>query len=323
MSESSPVSSGHFVPPARNGVGPSCIGLPAGSWPLTLDFLAERFSAIPRDVWRQRMSQGDVVDEHGVQLAPESAYQGHQRLYYYRAVPNEPRIPFDELIVFQDEQLIVVDKPHFLPVMPSGGYLNETVLVRLKQKLGIDTLVPIHRIDRDTAGLVMFSVQPETRAAYHALFSQRQVRKTYEAIAPWREGLSLPMTRESRIVEAGHFMLQHEVSGAPNALTQIDVLEVRGELARYQLRPVTGKRHQLRVHMASLGRPILGDGLYPTLTPEGQVDYAHPLQLLAKSIEFTDPINGRSRHFESERLHSGWLTNNSNLHDPSEQHPRS
>ncbi len=296
------MSGSDFIkPPARNGVGPSCIGLPAGAWPTTLDFLTERFPAIPRDVWHQRMAQGDVVDEHGVQLAPHSAYQGHRRVYYYRAVPDEPRIPFDEVILFQDEQLIVVDKPHFLPVMPSGGYLAETVLVRLKQKLGIDTLVPVHRIDRDTAGLVMFSVQPETRAAYHALFSQRSVKKTYEAIAPWREGLALPMTRESRIVEAGHFMLQHEVSGPPNAVTRIEVLQVRGGLARYQLQPVTGKRHQLRVHMAALGLPILGDGLYPTLTPEGQVDYAHPLQLLARRIEFVDPVSGQVRQFESRR----------------------
>ena len=296
------MSGSDFIkPPARNGVGPSCIGLPAGAWPTTLDFLTERFSAIPRDVWHQRMAQGDVVDEHGVQLAPHSAYQGHRRVYYYRAVPDEPRIPFDEVILFQDDQLIVVDKPHFLPVMPSGGYLAETVLVRLKQKLGIDTLVPVHRIDRDTAGLVMFSVQPETRGAYHALFSQRSVKKTYEAIAPWREGLALPMTRESRIVEAGHFMLQHEVSGPPNAVTQIEVLQVRGGLARYQLQPVTGKRHQLRVHMAALGLPILGDGLYPTLTPEGQVDYAHPLQLLARRIEFVDPVSGKVRQFESRR----------------------
>jgi len=296
------LSGSDFIkPPARNGVGPSCIGLPAGAWPTTLDFLTERFPAIPRGIWHQRMAQGDVVDEHGVQLAPHSAYQGHRRVYYYRAVPDEPRIPFDEVILFQDEQLIVVDKPHFLPVMPSGGYLAETVLVRLKQKLGIDTLVPVHRIDRDTAGLVMFSVQPETRGAYHALFSQRSVKKTYEAIAPWREGLALPMTRESRIVEAGHFMLQHEVSGPPNAVTQIEVLQVCGGLARYQLMPVTGKRHQLRVHMAALGLPILGDGLYPSLTPEGQVDYEHPLQLLARRIEFVDPVSGQVRQFESRR----------------------
>jgi len=161
--------------------------------------------------------------------------------------------------------------------------------------------VPIHRIDRDTAGLVMFSVQPDTRARYHALFSQRTVQKTYEAIAPWRDDLALPLIRESRIVEAGHFMLQHEVSGPSNAITHLEVLEVRGALARYRLRPVTGQRHQLRVHMAALGLPILGDGLYPTLTPEGQIDYERPLQLLAKSIEFVDPVTGEQRHFESSR----------------------
>jgi tRNA pseudouridine32 synthase/23S rRNA pseudouridine746 synthase len=147
----------------------------------------------------------------------------------------------------------------------------------------------------------MFSVQPESRAAYHALFSQRNVKKTYEAIAPWRDDLALPLTRSSRIVEAGHFMLQHEVDGAPNAVTEIDVIEVRGALARYRLHPVTGKRHQLRVHMAALGLPLLGDGLYPTLTPEGQIDFENPLQLLAKSIEFTDPISGQPRRFDSER----------------------
>ena len=290
-----------FKPPARNGVGPSCIGLPGGDWPTTLDFLAERLANVSREVWQQRMLAGDVVDEYGVTLNPEHAYQGHRRVYYYREVPDEPHIPFYAQILFQDAHLVVVDKPHFLPVVPSGGYLTETVLVRLKQQLGIETLVPVHRIDRDTAGLVMFSVQPETRAAYHALFSQRTVKKTYEAIAPWRADLTLPQCRESRIVEAGHFMLQHEVSGPPNAVTDIEVIEVQGALAHYRLSPVTGKRHQLRVHMAALGLPILGDGLYPTLTPEGQIDYENPLQLLARSVEFTDPLSGDIRHFESQR----------------------
>lgn len=288
-------------PPDRNGVGPSCIGLPGGSWPTTLDFLVERFKAVGRTVWHQRMEAGEVVDEHGVALAPHSPYQGHVRVYYYRAVPAEPHIPFYAQILFQDAHLVVVDKPHFLPVVPSGGYLSETVLVRLKQQLGIDTLVPIHRIDRDTAGLVMFSVQPATRAAYHALFSQHSVKKTYEAIAPWREDLALPLTRTSRILEAGHFMLQHEVDGPANAVTEVEVIEVQGALARYRLRPITGKRHQLRVHMAALGLPLVGDGLYPTLTPEGQIDYAHPLQLLAKSIEFIDPVTDQAQRFESQR----------------------
>ncbi|MCF8161448.1 MAG: pseudouridine synthase [Polaromonas sp.] len=294
-----------FKPPTRNGIGPSCVGLPAGPWPTLLDFLTTRFPNVSPQTWLARMACGDVIDELGQAVKPEQAdnlpYPAHQRLYYYREVPDEAPIPFDEVVLYQDDHLIVVDKPHFLPVVPSGGYLTETVLVRLKKKLGLDDLVPIHRIDRDTAGLVLFAKQPASRAAYCALFSQHQVRKTYEAIAPWRAGLSWPVTRSSRIREAGHFMLQHEVAGTPNATTHIDVLEVYGDLARYQLKPVTGQRHQLRVHMLGLGLPILNDGLYPTLTPEGQLDHARPLQLLAKRLEFTDPVNGAPRRFESTR----------------------
>ncbi len=292
-----------FRPPSRHGVGPSCVSLPAGPWPTLLDFLTARFPAITRQTWLERMARGDVINAQGEPVTPEIASQtpgpAHQRLYYYREVPNEPHIPFQEVVLFEDAHLIVVDKPHFLPVVPSGGYLVETVLVRLKHRLGLDDLVPIHRIDRDTAGLVMFSKQPATRAAYCALFSQRAVHKTYEAIAPWRADLSFPLTRQSRIKEAGHFMLQHEVAGPVNAITQIDVLEVRGNLARYQLKPVTGQRHQLRVHMLGLGLPLLNDGLYPTLTPEGSVDYAKPLQLLAKALAFVDPVNGVARRFVS------------------------
>jgi len=273
-----------------------------------LDFLVERFPGIAREVWQQRLASGDVIDEQGLPLALHSAYRSHSRLYYYRAVPDEPHIPFEEVVLFQDEQLVVVDKPHFLPVVPSGGYLTETVLVRLKLKLGLEKLVPVHRIDRDTAGLVLFSKQPETRAAYHALFSQHRVHKTYEAIAPWRADVELPLTRASRIVEAGHFMLQHEVSGTPNAVTHIALLETQGPLARYQLHPVTGKRHQLRVHMAALGLPILNDGLYPALTPQGQIDYANPLQLLAKQIEFIDPVTGQQRQFASQRQLHGLMS---------------
>jgi tRNA pseudouridine32 synthase/23S rRNA pseudouridine746 synthase len=264
-----------------------------------LDFFTERFPAIARDTWQERMVKSLVIDEYGVRVTPERPYQGHLRVYYYRAVASEPHIPFHEVVLFQDEHLVVADKPHFLPVVPSGNYLAETLLVRLKQKLGLTELTPIHRLDRDTAGLVLFSVQPDTRARYHALFSRRQVMKTYEAVAPWREDLTLPLTRASRIVEANHFMLQREVNGPVNAITHIDVEQVRGPLARYVLKPITGKRHQLRVHMAALGLPIVGDGLYPTLTPQCQVDYKHPLQLLARSIEFIDPVSGQPRRFDS------------------------
>ena len=193
-------------------------------------------------------------------------------------------------------------------MVPSGKYLQETVLIRLKNTLGLDALSPIHRIDRDTAGLVLFSKQVVSRGAYQELFRTRQVDKTYECIAPWNADLVWPIVRQSRIVPSDHFMQQTEVPGVPNALTHITPIEVLGPLARYALRPVTGQRHQLRVHMAALGLPLVGDGMYPTLTPEGHADYGNPLQLLAKSIAFTDPISGERRQFESAQKLKGLAT---------------
>ena len=298
-------------PAARLGVSPSCVvlpNLPDGPWQTMGDFLIQRFTGVPASVWRQRLQHGDVIDDAGQVITTSTPFQARRRLYYFRAVPHEPRIPFEEVVLWRDDHLLVVDKPHFLPVMPSGKYLQETVLVRLKNKLGLPDLAPIHRIDRDTAGLVLFSIQSATRDAYHALFRRREVSKTYEAIAPWNAALLWPMRRESRIEASGHFFQQTEVPGEANALTFIQPFEVIvgekvgvGEVARYQLKPVTGQRHQLRVHMAALGLPIVGDGIYPTLTPEGQVDFEWPLQLLAKSIEFLDPLNGAKRHFTSQR----------------------
>ena len=290
-------------PPARHGVSPSCVVLPPhGPWATVAEFLIERFPGIDASTWMQRLASGDVVDDAGQPVTAQCRYTPLRRLYYYRAVPHEPRIPFVEMVLWQDEHLLVVDKLHFLPVLPSGKYLQETVLTRLKNKLGLDQISPIHRIDRDTAGLVLFSLQAATRDAYQALFRERQVNKTYEAIAPWNPALTWPVRRETRIVQSAHFMQQMEADGPPNTLTHIAPLEVQGSLAKYELKPVTGHRHQLRVHMNALGLPIVGDGIYPTLTPEGQVDYARPLQLLAKSIEFVDPLSGVLRRFESQRV---------------------
>ena len=246
------------------------------------------------------MEDGDVLMEGGQRLTAHSLYRAGLRVYYYRAVENEPAIPFQEEVLWQNEHLLVVDKPHFLPVIPSGKYLQETLLVRLKNRLGLQNLSPIHRIDRDTAGLVLFSVNPASRGAYHALFRERQVNKTYACIAPWNPDLPWPVRRESRIVPDTHFMQQREVEGPPNALTEIVPEEQSGGLARYRLKPVTGQRHQLRVHMAALGLPIVNDGIYPTLTPEGACDYSKPLQLLARAIEFIDPIGGRALRFASQ-----------------------
>ena len=288
--------------PTRSGVSPSCVGLPAGAWQTITDFLVERFPAINRNVWLQRMAENLVVDEFGVLVTAERPYPSHMRIYYYRAVEEEQRIPFDEVILYQDEHLIVADKPHFLPVTPSGHFLQETLLVRLKNRLGIDTLIPIHRIDRETAGLVLFSVQPAERNAYQALFRHRTVTKHYEAMAPWRDDLTFPLTRKSRIVEGVPFFRQREIAGETNSETHIDVLATNGSLARYALSPVTGKKHQLRVHMNALGLPILNDRMYPPVAVTPDDDYALPLQLLAKSIAFDDPVTGQKRYFQSQRV---------------------
>jgi tRNA pseudouridine32 synthase/23S rRNA pseudouridine746 synthase len=288
-------------PPGRNGVGPSSAALPAGPWTTLIDFLVQQFPAITRAEWQQRMQRGEVLDAEGNVLLPTSPYRAHSKIFYYRSLPAEPRIPFNEVVLYQDDYLIVADKPHFLPVTPAGRYLQETLLVRLKNTLGIDTLAPMHRIDRETAGLVLFTIQPQTRNIYQTLFRDRAVSKGYEAIAPWRPDLPLPTVYRSRLIESAAFMKMCEVEGEANAETAIELMEVKGELARYRLHPVSGQKHQLRVQMSALGMPIVNDRIYPDLYPDqgAAQDYSQPLKLLAKSICFTDPVSGQPRQFES------------------------
>ena len=286
-------------PPARDGLNPSCVVVPAGDWATALDFFGWRFDKVAHSDWVERFASGDVVAEDGTLVRADSLLTKGQRLYYFRDVPHEPHIPFQERILYQDEHLLVADKPHFLPVIPSGKYVRETLLVRLGKTLNSTTLAPIHRIDRDTAGIVLFSLNPATRNAYSQLFREHVVRKTYHAIARWNPDLPWPIQRHTRIAVGSHFMQQAEVDGPPNALTTIRPLLHNDALALYELKPVNGQRHQLRVHMNALGLPILGDGIYPALTPEGSANFQRPLQLLAQRIEFTDPLTGEARHFES------------------------
>ncbi|MES2841156.1 MAG: pseudouridine synthase [Pseudomonadota bacterium] len=294
--------------PARHGVSASCVALPhakAAPWPLLLDYLAERLSVVDRAAWAERLARGEVLDDAGQPLPPDAAFQPGARIHYYRHLDDEPTIPFHEAVLFQDEHLLVADKPHFLPVTPGGRYVQQSLLVRLKRSTGIDTLSPIHRIDRETAGLVLFSVRAQDRNAYQALFRNRTVRKTYEAIAPHLPGLSFPLTRRSRIEEdSERFFRMVEADGEPNSETLIERTEVHGAWARYTLSPVTGKRHQLRVHMNALGAPIAGDQFYPHVLrgPDDTEDFADPLRLLARGIAFTDPVTGMDRRFESGRV---------------------
>ena len=294
-------------PPPQDGVGASIVALPAGAWPTVLEFLIERFAHIPREEWRARMLRGAVLDEGLTPLPPDAPYRPGARVFYYRSISAEPSIPFAETVLFQDEHLVVADKPHFLPVIPTGRYLRETLVARLRRRLSIDTLTPVHRLDRETAGIVVFAIRPAERARYFELFRRRAVRKLYHAVAPVRADLQLPLTVRNRLAPSAHFMQMHTVEGPVNAETDIDLIERRAELALYELRPLTGKRHQLRAHLSALGTPIENDRIYPQLMPEARDDaarkqeYRQPLQLLAKSIEFVDPITAETRHFETRR----------------------
>jgi len=290
----------------KNGVGPSKVFVKntEKTYSYLIDFLVEKFPQIPKEEWVKRMDQGLVLDEEGLPQDSQAPCQENTFIYYYRNIEIEESIPFQELIIYEDDHLLIADKPHFLPVTPAGHYLQETLLVRLKNRTGIKDLTPIHRIDRETAGLVAFSKRAQDRNLYQVLFRERQIKKTYEAIAPYQEHLKdqFPIKRSSRIEESDIFIQMQEVTGEPNSDTVIQLLEVSKPWAKYQLELGTGKKHQLRVHMNALGMPIKHDKIYPNIVPQPKMgkDFSEPLQLLAKQLSFNDPVTQLVHEFQSQ-----------------------
>lgn len=268
-----------------------------------LAFLSGRFPRI-RD-WESRMARGLVLAD-GAPLGAAAPYRPGLVVTYFREVAEEAPVPFEARILHRDARLLVADKPPFLPVVPAGGFVRETLLARLQAQTGIADLAPLHRLDRETAGLVLFSVDPATRGAYAALFAGRGIAKAYEAVS---EAAAEPARREWRVenrIEAGEpFFRMAIVEGTPNARSDIRLLQWQHGRARFEIRPETGKKHQIRLHMAAIGHPILHDRFYPELLPEGPPDFERPLQLLAKRLEFTDPLSGELRRFESEQVLAG------------------
>lgn len=245
------------------------------------------------------MTKGQVLDETGQRVDPQTAYRVGACIFYYRELKDEETIPYVERVLYKDEHILVADKPHFLPVIPSGRFLAQTLLVRLRKHHNLEGLVPIHRLDRETAGVVLFSVNPKTRGLYTSLFRNRKVAKVYEALAPTQDAVKFPATRRSRIVPGEPFFRMKEVPGAANSETHISPISDVGRNTLYKLVPVTGKKHQLRLHLAALGTPIINDRLYPVMSVSDTDDFSSPLKLLAKSLSFQDPLSGKEHYFES------------------------
>ncbi|MFJ4540053.1 RluA family pseudouridine synthase [Streptomyces tibetensis] len=305
--------------PQRHGVDPVRVRLPAtGTWGTVREHLVERLSGAGAGVVEGMFHAGRIVGADGRPVAPDAPFEPGMFVWFHRDLPDEVPVPFPLEVVHRDEHIVVADKPHFLATTPRGGHVAETALARLRRELDLPALSAAHRLDRLTAGLVLFTVRPEERGAYQTLFRDRRVRKEYEAVAPFDAGLALPRTVRSRIVKERGVLTAREVPGEANAVSRVELVEHRdrpggqgvpGGLARYRLSPATGQTHQLRVHMTALGVPILGDPLYPEVTaPAPAGDFRRPLQLLARSLEFTDPVTGEEHRFRSGRTLAAWAS---------------
>lgn len=292
--------------PPRHGLDAARLKLPAeGPWSTLLEHLVDRLPRVTPGRIEQMLREERIVGLAGP-LGVDSPFEPGSFIWFHRDLPDEVPVPFSLSVVYRDEHLLVVDKPHFLATIPRGKHIQETALVRLRRDLDLPQLSPAHRLDRVTAGLMMFVITPSARGAYQTLFRDRKVHKEYEAIAPYSPALELPRTVSSRIVKERGILVAQEVPGEPNARTYVELVEHREGLGRYRLVPATGRTHQLRVHLNRLGIPILGDDFYPVLHEKPLDDFTKPLQLLAKVLDFDDPLTGAHRRFTSTLRLTAW-----------------
>lgn len=255
--------------------------------------LAERFG----EAAAAKVGRGEVLTPDGGVVTASTVLQPNSHVYLYRDLPVEVPVPFDIPILYRDEDIVVVDKPHFLATMPRGRHVAQTALVRLRRELELPELSPAHRLDRLTAGVLLFTVRREVRGAYQSMFARGLVRKTYLAQSSAETELEFPLTLRSRIVKQRGCLQAIEMPGEANAET---LIEYCGGVT-YRLSPRTGRNHQLRVHMASLGLPIIGDPLYPRIVDVDSSDFSTPLRLLAHRLEFRNPLTGAEQRFTSVR----------------------
>jgi tRNA pseudouridine32 synthase/23S rRNA pseudouridine746 synthase len=286
--------------PPRHGLEAARLKLPDGEWPTLLAHLVDRLPRVTPDRIEEMLREERIHGTDGP-LGVDEPYAPGSFIWFHRDLPDEVPVPFEIRVVHRDEHLLVVDKPHFLATIPRGQHILETALVRLRRDLDLPHLSPAHRLDRVTAGLVMFVITPELRGKYQTLFRDRKVHKEYEAIAPYDPALALPRTVRSRIVKERGVLAAQEIPGEPNAETYVELAGHHDGLGRYRLVPSTGRTHQLRVHLSGLGIPILGDDFYPELREKPLGDFTKPLQLLSRVLAFDDPVTGTHRRFTSGR----------------------
>lgn len=291
--------------PQRHGLDAAWVrapgpGDPGGvPWATMREFLTARLPA--HAGVGAMLDAGEFVDESGHALTGDEPYRPHAFVWFHRPLAPEPAVPFPIRVIHADDRIVVADKPPFMATTPRGAHVRETALVRLRVQLGLPELAPAHRLDRLTSGVLLFTTSRDLRGAYARVFQERRASKTYEAIARVDPALDLPRTVVGRIHKQRGVLQAQLVAGEPNASTMIELVEVRGAWARYRLTPTTGQTHQLRVQMSALGLPIVGDSLYPEVLAVAPDDFSHPLQLVARHLSFTDPIDGTARTFTSER----------------------
>ncbi|MCX5202301.1 pseudouridine synthase [Streptomyces sp. NBC_00237] len=295
--------------PQRLGIDALHLTLPPvgdDSPPTVREHLIARLAAAGPGTVDRMLDEGAFVTADGTSLAADAPYAPGLHLWFHRVLAPEPPVPFPIEVLHRDARILIADKPHFLATTPRGAHITQTALARLRHDLDLPTLSPAHRLDRLTAGVLLLVIDPTARGAYQNLFRDRHVTKRYEALAAHRPALPLPRTVRSRIEKTPGIVAAREVPGEPNSESRIELLDHRGDMARYRLTPHTGRTHQLRVHMNALGLPILGDPYFPTLTDPAPHDFTRPLQLLARTLEFTDPITGTHHRFESRRTLQAW-----------------